>query len=225
MITDEMISKAAEEANQMLLNSLPCSDSFKHKFSAKFERKIRHQISKANHPKIYRFLKQVAGFILVILLGGTALLTLSNDARAAFVDWIKEQYGTLFLYQFIGETLNPDGLKSYELGAIPEGYSEIDKQHSELDGFAIYMNENRDILQFVYSGDYENVAIYINHVDYEKTKIYVNEYEADLYLSNNPDNSHAIVWIDTEQNIAFLISGFLDFDTLINLAENIIEQN
>lgn len=225
MITDEMISTAAEEANQTLLDSLPCSDTFKHKFSDKFEKKIKHQISKANHPKIYRFLKQVAGFLLVLFLGGAALLTLSSEARAAFVGWIKEQYETLFLYQFSGETLNPDGLKSYGLGFIPEGYSEIDKQHSELDGFVICMNENGDILQFVYSGDYENVAMYINNIDYEKTKITVNGYEADLYLSNNPDSSHAIIWIDTKQNIAFLISGFFGSDTLINLAENIIEQN
>ena len=225
MITNEMISTAAEEANQMLLDSLPCSDTFKHKFSAKFERKIKHQISKANHPMRYRFLKQVAGFLLVLFISGIALLTLNSEVRASFIGWIREQYETLFSYQFIGESFNPDGLKSYELRVIPEGYSEIDKQHSELDGFAVYMNDNGDILQFVYSGDYENVALYINHVDYEKTKTHVNEYEADLYLSNNPDSSHAIVWIDTEQNIAFLISGFFFFFTLINLAENIIEQN
>lgn len=225
MITDEMIIKAAEEANQVILDSLPCSKDCKHNFSAKFENKMKRQFTKANHPKMYRFLKSIAGIIVALFIGGGTLLTTNGEVRAAVWGWIKEQCGTLFSYQFNGETLNPNGLKKYELDVIPDGYSEVDKQHSELDGYSIYMNETGDILQFVYSGDYENIAIYVNNVEYDKTNVFVNEYEADLYMSNNPNNSPALVWINEKENIAFLLSGFLDTDTLINLAENIISQD
>ncbi|WP_352408536.1 DUF4367 domain-containing protein [Lawsonibacter hominis] len=50
----------------------------------------------------------------------------------------------------------------------------------------------------------------------------VNGCSADLFISDTPDVSNCIVWIN-KHNAAISISAFLDEDKLIQLAESVTE--
>ena len=58
-------------------------------------------------------------FLLAVLLTGSAILTFSVEARAAFFGWVREQYENFYVYFFEGEAAVTDPAK-YELGWMPE---------------------------------------------------------------------------------------------------------
>lgn len=92
MISEEMLKKAAAEADQAIRDSLPAPADCKHEFSPSFQRKMRRTFRKANHPVIYKLPKYAACFVLVIALAGGTWLTVDVEARAAFFAWVREQY-------------------------------------------------------------------------------------------------------------------------------------
>ena len=53
MISEEMLKKAAAEAEQAIRDSLPAPAACKHEFSPSFQRKMRRAFRKAKHPIIY----------------------------------------------------------------------------------------------------------------------------------------------------------------------------
>lgn len=99
MISDEMLKKAAAEAEQAIRDSLPAPAACKHEFSPSFQRKMRRAFRKAKHPIIYKFPKYVASFVLVAILTSSIWLTVDAEARAAFFAWVREQYETFIEYQ------------------------------------------------------------------------------------------------------------------------------
>lgn len=103
MISEEMLKKAAAEADQAIRDSLPAPADCKHEFSPSFQRKMRRTFRKANHPVIYKLPKYAACFVLVIALAGGTWLTVDVEARAAFFAWVREQYEAFVEYRFIGE--------------------------------------------------------------------------------------------------------------------------
>ena len=67
----------------------------------------------------HKWLSRVACFFLVILLTGSAVLTFSVEARAAFFGWVREQYENFYVYFFEGDATVTEPAK-YELGWVPE---------------------------------------------------------------------------------------------------------
>lgn len=85
MISEEMLKKAAAEAEQAIRDSLPAPAACKHEFSPSFQRKMRRAFRKAKHPIIYKFPKYVASFVLVAILTSSIWLTVDAEVRAAFL--------------------------------------------------------------------------------------------------------------------------------------------
>ena len=54
MISEEMLKKAAAEAEQAIRDSLPAPAECEHEFSPSFQRKMRRTFRKAKHPIIYK---------------------------------------------------------------------------------------------------------------------------------------------------------------------------
>lgn len=108
MISEEMLKKAAAEAEQAIRDSLPAPAACKHEFSPSFQRKMRRAFRKAKHPIIYKFPKYVASFVLVAILTSSIWLTVDAEVRAAFFAWVREQYETFIEYRFAGDTTQND---------------------------------------------------------------------------------------------------------------------
>ena len=98
MISEEMLKKAAAEADQAIRDSLPAPAECEHEFSQSFQRKMRRTFRKAKHPVIYKLPKYAACFVLAVALASGTWLTVDAEARTAFFAWVREQYESFVEY-------------------------------------------------------------------------------------------------------------------------------
>ena len=142
MISEEMLKKAAAEADQAIRDSLPAPADCEHEFSPSFQRKMRRTFRKAKHPIIYKLPKYAACFVLALILTSGTWLTVDAEARAAFLAWVREQYEAFVEYRFIGEAPQENTTVEYELTWLPEGFSLQSEQ--DLDGgtYLTYTNDS-----------------------------------------------------------------------------------
>ena len=130
MISDERLRKAAQKVEESMLASLPEPEECEATFSPEFERKMKKLIRRTDHPISHRIMKAVACFLLVVLVGGGSVLTLSAEARATFVGWVREVYESYFSYRYTGEDkIAPQNIIFCPTW-LPNGYEVI----SEIDG-------------------------------------------------------------------------------------------
>ena len=122
MISDERLREAAQKVEESMLASLPDPEECKVPPPPEIERKIEKRIRRASHPIRHRVMKAVACFLLVVLVGGGSVLTLSADARAVFVTWVKEVYETQFIYRFFQTGKETSNDTVYRPTWVPPNY-------------------------------------------------------------------------------------------------------
>lgn len=106
MITEEMLREAAEKASEALAAYYERDyDPDKPlEIPSEFEKKIERLKRRAKHPVFYKTMHRVASIVLVILITGSAWITVDAEARAAVVGWVKEIYETYFVFRHDGIT-------------------------------------------------------------------------------------------------------------------------
>lgn len=220
MITDEMIAEAAAELNQALVDSLPDPHECKHQFSKKFERKMEKLIHRVNHPIRYMVLNRVASILLVILIGFTMVMSFSPTARAAVFGWIKQAYESFYSYYFETDVETESNYR-YQIDPLPEGYTVLS---SNLDGRTctyLFLNDQNELLVFTYSIDATDSLFYVNREHYIVEEVWISGDKADLYLTEDTSLTNGIIWQNKESGVVFSISGRVDSEELINLAESV----
>lgn len=221
MISDEMLEKAAAEAASIINNSLPNPNLCSHQFSNSFERKIKRLTRKANHPVLYRTLRNIACIALMLLIGFGSILTVSAEARELVFGWVKQQYESFYEYFFEGEPSSSETAK-YSPGWLPDEY-DLATTYEITGGEAyIYTNEQGTIIQFSYSSSLKETALFLETVEYELHTVKVNDNLAEVYIASDDTETNAIIWIDSTQDILFYISAPLNQDELIKMAESIV---
>ena len=170
----------------------------------------------------HTWLKRCIAACLVVALCFGALLATSETASAAFLGWLKETYEMFSAYRSptTGDTLSE--VKEYQLGWIPDGYSRVSVNEMNGSVITLYADEEGQQLTFTYINDSSSCDLFVDTPQVTKHKVEVNGCAADLFISDSPDISNGIVWIN-EHNIAIYISAFLDGDELIRLAESVTE--
>lgn len=221
MISEEMLREAAMAADQALLDSLPPSEECQHEFSPKFEQSIRKLVRRAEHPALYNAIKRVACIALVLLLSGSAWLTVDAEARAAFIGWVKEVYEMFFVYHFEGSQSESEPLPQYRPSWIPDGYEEI--SITDIDGCitVCYTNETGQIITFSYAPSSTETYWLIDKANTTIHSAYVENTPADIFISNTSEIANVVVWTSPNDNTAFYISAFLDEYDLLYMAESV----
>ena len=182
---------------------------------------VTYQRKKQTITKVW--LSRVAGVLLAILLAGSALLTFSTEARAAFFGWVREQYDNIYEYFFEGEAAVTDPAK-YELGWVPENCVFVTSYETAGGEVYIYTDERDTLVQFSYTSDPDNENLYITHNGTEEIEVTVNGHPAEIFISPSEENTDGIVWTDSDTNSLFFISGHFDQETFIRMAESVKEQ-
>ena len=108
----------------------------------------------------------------------------------------------------------------YEVTTVPDGYVEVLSDRDSNGGSQVFENEAGEYLTFLYTLNSGASSVYVEATGTTQYQTLFNGYEVDVLISENPDISSSITWID-EENTMFLISGFLDADTLFAVAESI----
>ena len=175
-------------------------------------------------PQFNTWLSKVACVFLAVLLTGSAVLTFSVEARAAFFGWIREQVETYYMYFFEGNAAVTEPAK-YELGWMPENCIFVTSYETAGGEVYIYTDERDTLIQFTYTSEPDNEKVYVDYAEYTEKQVTINGNTASLFIAPSEDNTDGIVWTDPNTNTLFFISGHFDQETFIKIAENVKEKN
>lgn len=213
MISDEMLTQAAQEYGQALLGALPETVPA-HAFSKTFQKKMARLCRKTKHSSAYTAFKRVAcAVILVALLGSTAVLS-SAEGHATVMGWIN-----MISDRFTQKTEEPIA-KNYDLKEVPEGYRLVERSQRRGGGFVLYVDQRGSFLVFDYQYDPDGGSYFMkmeNHIHLQET---VDGQLMDIYLSQDPAYRNAVVWSVPGKAI-FSISAYLEENDLIALTKKV----
>ena len=174
-------------------------------------------------PQFNTWLSKVACVFLAVLLTGSAVLTFSVEARAAFFGWVREQVETYYMYFFEGNAAVTEPAK-YELGWMPENCIFVTSYETAGGEVYIYTDERDTLIQFTYTSEPDNEKVYVDCAEYTEKQVTINGNTASLFIAPSEDNTDGIVWTDPNTNTLFFISGHFDEETFIRMAENVKEK-
>ena len=212
MITDEMLKEAAGEAEAMGLADLPRE----HAFSEEFQRRV----DRAKYRRLHRGSGAVRCVTLVLVacltvFGGA--LALSPEVRAEVGSWFK---GDAFISSPSGKVPVAER-KDFCLTWIPEGYAEYDIHEDETGGSHIYVDENDRFLRFGYTYSGKSYAMVEG---FEHKQVMLGDVQADIFLDPSREEGNGIIWKDSEGNVLFSISAYMEEEQLIRLALSVKEK-
>ena len=221
-ITDEMLYRHAAEARDIWLDTLPDDNEIpEHQFSDEFNKEMDRLITLSHKRKQpSRRLQRIAAMFAVIIIGASSFIGVNAEARAAFVGWVKEVTGNLFVYRYEGEADVNVVPEDYRPAWLPDGYTEFFVDDTEDTVSVAYANEAGEILHLSYIHNPDETTWFVNTSNTVQKDANVNGAQADMFISTDSATSSAIMWVD-QYNTAFMISAFLDEETLIYVAEHI----
>lgn len=164
-----------------------------------------------------------ACFLLAVLLTGSAILTFSVEARAAFFGWVREQYENFYVYFFEGEAAVTDPVE-YELGWLPDGCVYVTTIENESGEIFIYTDERDTLIRFSYDRAADSPVISVDSVGNQTIDVTINGCPGEISISPSEDETDHISWVDNKTNTLFFISGHFDQETFIRMAESVKEK-
>lgn len=219
MITDEMLMAAAGQAREALLTSLPNPEKCQHTFSFYFEQKMRRLLEKQKHQAEHRILQRAAAIFLAVLIGTSTWLAVDTEARAAFFRWCKEMYETYVVYRFSGD--KPMQSAAYCPDWLPAGYAETSTLSVPGLTQIMYQNQEGNQIIFHYIPMQQGTAAVVPETSTFKA-VKINGFYGELYLESDPAKASVLTWFDDQANLAFTISGCLQEDDILHIAQSVL---
>ena len=224
--TDAELAIAAEAVSNAMLHSLPEPEECKHEFSADFERKMEKLfVRERAMRRMAEIRRWAAAILLLVIIGGSAILAVDTEARAAFFGWVRKVYENSIVYEFFNEPTEGK-LPTYDLGWVPEGYELTDAYRDETLYSAVYRKgediRDRFIYQYGYVHEGTKMELLLDLSEYEVKHIVLADKKVDLYISKNEAESSTAVWIDELSGIHFMIDGFFNESVMLHIIENVI---
>lgn len=218
-ISDNELRKACAMVRCSMLDSLP--ENPDGQFSDEFLKSIDElRAEKRRIEKQQCFRKRFATAVAAFIIAMTVLFSLNTEVRATVATWFKEVYETFTTYWFAPEIRN--NLPTFELSETPEDFICIHDETLSNSRSLVYQNETDPSLLFsiryaLLQPDAPLTASYPSS-DFDCVETAVNGCSADLYISNNQDESHALVWIDESNGVVFTITAFGDPNDMLHIA-------
>lgn len=167
-----------------------------------------------------KVLQTAACLLLAAALGLAALLAVSSEARAGLLQWVRTIGDTSVSYDFYAGPTNQVPPR-YEIGALPEGYVEIENNVIPKSRLVIYQNEEGQRITFQYMYMEEGVGLGIETENVEMTEIEVNGWNGYFYLVPNGSDSSAVVWADEQAGLLFSLDMWGALNEILPVAESI----
>ena len=224
VITDEMLRGSAETACQIYLESIDreFAAAPEHKFSARFERRMKRMIREQKRTPLMNSLisvmKKVAVFFIVLLIGSTVVTVSVEAYRTRFISFVKKITGKTTTYEYrIGDVpyLQADLARSVT-GYIPETFRVTRLETSARHYYAHYADGNgHDFsLELTFVDASSTGFVSIDTEDSELKEVYVNENEAVL---NTKDDERQLIW--SVNNVLCLLAGNIEESEMLRIAE------
>ena len=176
-------------------------------------------IRRANSPVRHQFVRWTVAAILTIAMLFGALFALSPEVRADVIRWVKSTFKEFTSYFSTGN--NEITRHDYHLGVVPDGYSELTVIDGKDGKTYLYARESGHILEFSYAYGARTNGRFIKAEDYTQITDSTNNFSADIYLTENENETNVIIWRDPELDVLFAIFMKADKNTLIELAKSV----
>jgi hypothetical protein len=223
MISEEMLKKAAMEADQIIRDSLPAPAECEHNFSPSFQKKMRRIFRRAKHPVVYKLPKYAACFVLIVALASSTWLTVDAEARTAFFAWVREQYETYIEYKFLGRGQADNIDTQYSPTWLPDGFSMLKCNVAPEKTHIIYENDSGMRLTFLSLKEADALSMFLSSDYKEMHSVQMGNTLADFYQATQALDANALVW--AEDDMCFCITGAFPEETLIKIAESVKKNN
>lgn len=199
-------------------------------FSPEFLKRMEKLQQKYRMQKVWKSAVRCAAILfLTLLLAGSAVLTFSTDAQAAFRSWVREITTTGALYRFFNEpeeiNLSENGVTAgqslpvYNITELPQGFVFQREVRTTGSCVKVYKNGNgEDTMCFMYAETGTDMVLGTNRQHQAQTT--VNGMPADFY--DDCDGSAAdFIWVDEDANLVFCLSAFMDMEKMVEIAESV----
>ena len=217
LFTDEALEAALTTIQKKHLDDL--LDSMEPRdFSEEFEQKMtKLQRQERRHTQLRRLTRWAVAALLAAAMGLGLFLSVSTEARADALTWLRREYSRYTSYLFKGDQ---DQIPRYVLTWVPEG-CELYKEENTVDqtyvyhdpgdsarGFTVAVMPLSDDRGLVLDGT-ENAQV---------TMLLVRGCSAQLYTF--PDH-HILIWMDENAGAVFSVTGTLSTEELLQIAEGL----
>lgn len=224
-ITEEMLYKCAPKAEKLWLSSLPPDNQIpEHKFSRRFERKMRRFIWEQRRSlpmrKALQIARQTAAAILIAATLSFSCLMTVEAYRAKFIEVITEVLYDLTHFSFFSSWQDDTELAEIEFSYLPEGINEVRRETlSEPQSQTIYF-ENSEGRQLKFSQqlvtDSTGLDIILDTEDSTTTTVPFGDYNASLIIK---EDSSILMWEDGPY--LMLLTGDFPSEEIIKIANGI----
>ena len=102
---------------------------------------------------------------------------------------------------------------------LPDGYSECRVNASETRTVVVYANDAGEMIRFNFIHDPDKTDWFIDVSQANIKSATVNGNKADLLIAQNPDEANGIAWVSADT--AFYVTGFIDENDLVKIAESV----
>ena len=220
-LTDRKIENLCEDYCQALLDSLAVIPGEKHEFSVDFERKMELLIKKSRKRQAFKKIKHsVASIILVLVSLFSIWMIFDTEMRAEFCSWAREQYENFFVYHYFPISSSDVSVDDYMVTWLPEGYAEGQSEVTDDTVLRTYASEKGEIIIMWYISESSDTYVSLDG-DVHSEPVDINGQEGHIYWSGT-DNHKSIIWIDDFDGVTFCIESSEDIETVVKIANNII---
>ncbi len=224
-LSEEMLCKHAQRAEELWLNLLPPEDEIpEHNFSKNFEKKMKKLIrDQQRAPWLNKFIstsKRVAVVALAILTVSFSCLMCVKAYREKFIEVITEIFEELTQFSFSSSRTEETELDEITFDYLPEGMIEIDRDYSPQTHYqAIWFEDATgkkfEISQDIMASGKQSTTI-LDTEDAEVTKIDFDGYDATLVVKGEYTT---LLCIDDSSYI--LLSGDFPPEEIIKIANGV----
>lgn len=222
-ITDEMLYESAPKAAQLWLDSFPPeSDIPQHKFSRRFERKMRKLVRDQRRPESIRRtisrLKRVVAIIAIVFVVSFSGLMTVEAYRAKFIEFVSEIFYDLTHFSFTSSWGGDSELGELEFGYLPSGMEESTHfifSESNTQTYIFCDDEGNQLQieqQLVTSST--TYDLIVDTEDAEVSFVDLNGIDATLV---NKDGSITLIW--TDDPYTYFICGAIPESEVIKVAK------
>ncbi len=230
--SEDALREAAAKVRDVKLSTIP-KELPPHEFSHEFEKEMNILSKKEKRKRsFYTGMKCAMAAVFALVVGVSVFLGINAEARASVWSWTKEILKNYSIFMFKEE--NTKQLSDYKLTYIPKGYEFIgyesmglmEPEAMVLRRTAVYKkaDEPEKELLLYFGGMNQGMSFVLetDDAEYEISEIQVHGCEGQLYISQDPNVSSAIVWLDEKEQVYFCLIGFFDAEELLHIAEGVI---
>lgn len=130
-------------------------------------------------------------------------------------------------FRYLG-TPTEDEMPEYTIGALPNGYVEVDSEREEWPDYICIVYRNEVSGETIYFNYTRMTQGYVNdfevNSDTATSSVLVNGMQGYLFQEKNWERQRSsITWIDSDKNLQFTIHAYLPQSRILQMAESVSE--